>query len=256
MSTLEKISKALAGETLTGLARGAGEAIGYVGAGGDLSDVPQVMKDAIEAQKARTETASQGEKDAYSALSALGLVTNPASQIGMGIDFVKSLPGLVSAIPERAKSYLAGEMEPAGTIAEGGLKRRLMKSGAQAKYALQQRASRIDNAIGSDYQSGANKMARMGLPSPTGGYATDMSRSAVDAITRQQRQALPLEQFSQDQQQFIKYLDAKKLNQPMEYHHYGINRDLVPFYEPQILEQIKTAIPELEQKALVSKRPK
>jgi GNAT superfamily N-acetyltransferase len=143
MSTLEKISKALAGETLTGLARGAGEAIGYVGAGGDFSDVPQVMKDAIEAQKKRLETGSQGEKDAYSALSALGLVSNPASQIGMGIDFVKALPDLVSAIPERARSYMAGEIEPAGTIAESGLKRRLAKGGAQAEFA---RANQLDRA--------------------------------------------------------------------------------------------------------------
>lgn len=143
MSKLEKISKALAGETLTGGARAVGEAIGYVGAGGDLSDVPQVMKDAIEAQKKRLETASQGENDAYSALSALGLVTNPVSQIGMGIDFAKALPDLVSAIPERAKAYMAGEMEPAGTIAESGLKRRLAKGGAQAEFA---KVNQLDRA--------------------------------------------------------------------------------------------------------------
>ena len=143
MSTLEKISKALAGETLTGGARAVGEAIGYVGAGGDFSDVPQVMKDAIEAQKKRLETGSQGEKDAYSALSALGLVTNPVSQIGMGIDFAKALPSLVSAIPERVKAYMAGTPDPAGTIAEGGLKRRLAKGGAQAEFA---RANQLDRA--------------------------------------------------------------------------------------------------------------
>ena len=143
MSTLEKISKALAGETLTGGARAVGEAIGYVGAGGDFSDVPQVMKDAIEAQKKRLETGSQGEKDAYSALSALGLVTNPASQIGMGIDFAKALPDLVSAIPERAKAYMAGTPDPVGTIAESGLKRRLAKGGAQAEFA---KANQLDRA--------------------------------------------------------------------------------------------------------------
>jgi GNAT superfamily N-acetyltransferase len=143
MSTLEKISKALAGETLTGGARAVGEAIGYVGAGGDFSDVPQVMKDAIEAQKKRLETGSQGEKDAYSALSALGLVTNPASQIGMGIDFAKALPDLVSAIPERAKAYMAGTADPVGTIAESGLKRRLAKGGAQAEFA---RTNQLDRA--------------------------------------------------------------------------------------------------------------
>ena len=147
MSTLEKISKALAGETLTGGARAVGEAIGYVGAGGDFSDVPQVMKDAIEAQKKRLETGSQGEKDAYSALSALGLVTNPASQIGMGIDFAKALPDLVSAIPERAKAYMAGTPDPVGTIAESGLKRRLAKGGAQAEFAKANQLERAKNAL-------------------------------------------------------------------------------------------------------------
>jgi GNAT superfamily N-acetyltransferase len=143
LTFLEQLSNALAGETLTGGARAVGEAIGYVGAGGDFSDVPQVMKDAIEAQKKRLETGSQGEKDAYSALSALGLVTNPVSQIGMGIDFAKALPSLVSAIPERVKAYMAGTPDPAGTIAEGGLKRRLAKGGAQAEFA---RANQLKRA--------------------------------------------------------------------------------------------------------------
>ena len=147
MSKLEKISKALAGETLTGGARAVGEAIGYVGAGGDFSDVPQVMKDAIEAQKKRLETGSQGEKDAYSALSALGLVTNPVSQIGMGIDFARALPDLVSAIPERAKAYMAGTPDPLGTIQEGGLKRRLMKGGAQAEFAMKNQLERAKQNI-------------------------------------------------------------------------------------------------------------
>ena len=154
MSELEKISKALAGETLTGGARAVGEAIGYVGAGGDFSDVPQVMKDAIEAQKKRLETGSQGEKDAYSALSALGLVTNPASQIGMGIDFAGAVPGLISAIPERAKAYMAGTPDPVGTIAESGLKRRLAKGGAQAEYA---RGNQLERAK-ANIQARSNRM--------------------------------------------------------------------------------------------------
>ena len=45
MSRLEKISKALAGESLTGAVRGVGEAIGYVGAGGDFADVPEVLRE-------------------------------------------------------------------------------------------------------------------------------------------------------------------------------------------------------------------
>jgi len=161
MSTLEKISKALAGETLTGLARGAGEAIGYVGAGGDFSDVPQVMKDAIEAQKKRLETGSQGEKDAYSALSALGLVTNPASQIGMGIDFAKALPDLVSAIPERAKAYMAGTPDPVGTIAESGLKRRLAKGGAQAEFAKANRMQRVDAKMKPFYETVTESLSKI-----------------------------------------------------------------------------------------------
>ena len=143
MSRLEKISKALAGETLTGAARGVGEAIGYVGAGGDFADVPEVLRDAINEQRKRTELGTQGEKDAYGALSALGLISNPLSQIGAATDFAGALPDLVSAIPERAKAYIAGEPEPVGQIAESGLKRRLAKGGAQAKYA---KANQLERA--------------------------------------------------------------------------------------------------------------
>ena len=143
MSRLEKISKALAGETLTGAARGVGEAIGYVGAGGDFADVPEVLRDAIKEQRKRTELGTQGEKDAYGALSALGLISNPLSQIGAATDFAGALPDLVSAIPERAKAYIAGEPEPVGQIAESGLKRRLAKGGAQAKYA---KANQLERA--------------------------------------------------------------------------------------------------------------
>ena len=103
MSRLEKISKALAGESLTGAVRGVGEAIGYVGAGGDFADVPEVLRDAIKEQRKRTELGTQGEKDAYGALQALGLISNPLSQIGAATDFAGALPDLVSAIPERAK---------------------------------------------------------------------------------------------------------------------------------------------------------
>lgn len=142
MSRLEKISKALAGETLTGAARGVGEAIGYVGAGGDFADVPEVLRDAIKEQRKRTELGTQGEKDAYGALQALGLISNPLSQIGAATDFVGALPDLVSAIPERAKAYIAGEPEPVGQIAESGLKRRLAKGGAQAEYAVENQLRR------------------------------------------------------------------------------------------------------------------
>ena len=147
MSRLEKISKALAGETLTGAARGVGEAIGYVGAGGDFADVPEVLRDAIKEQRKRTELGTQGEKDAYGALQALGLISNPLSQIGAATDFAGALPDLVSAIPERAKAYIAGEPEPVGQIAESGLKRRLAKGGAQAEYAKKNQLERAREAI-------------------------------------------------------------------------------------------------------------
>jgi hypothetical protein len=70
---------------------------------------------------------------------------------------------------------------------------------------------------------------------------------------------LPAEYFNPEMQQFINYLDKKKLNAPMEYHHVdqgATKAKMTPFYEPKMIEQIKEAIPEVFDKSQKTKRPK
>jgi hypothetical protein len=251
LTFLEQLSNALAGQSATSGAKALGEGIGYGFSGGALSDIPDVMREAIESHREKSAIPqSKPKQDALELASALAAMSNPYSAVGHAMDFV-------GATPDMIQYKLSGEPLPTGQVMESGLKRRLAKGGAAAEYALKQRASRIDTGINRDFfQSGSNKMARMGLGGPTGGYATNMSNSAVDAINRETRQALPLDYFSPTDQNILRYLDAKKLNQPMEFHHYGANRNLVPFYEPQMLQNIKKAIPETANKASQSKRPR
>jgi hypothetical protein len=252
LTFLEQLSNALAGQSATSGARALGEGIGYGFSGGALSDIPDVMREAIEEHKQRTANQSKNEQDALEVASGLAAMSNPYSGVGHAMDFV-------NAVPDMIKYKLSDAEAPIGTIAETGLKRRLQKGGAAAEYALKQRASRIDDAIGSEYMRGGQKASRMGLEGPLGGYGDGMSQSAMRAMERTDRQAMPAEYFDPKMQQFINYLDKKKLNAPMEYHHVdqGATRaNMTPFYEPKMIDQIKKAVPDLFEKAQKTKRPK
>ena len=252
LTFLEQLSNALVGQSATSGAKALGEGIGYGFGGGALSDIPDVMREAIEEHKQRTANQSKNEQDALEVASGLAAMSNPYSAVGHAMDFV-------GAVPDMIKYKLSDAEAPIGTIAETGLKRRLQKGGAAAEYALKQRASRIDDAIGSEYMRGGQKASRMGLEGPLGGYGDGMSQSAMRAMERTDRQAMPPEYFDPKMQQFINYLDKKKLNAPMEYHHVdqgATKAKMTPFYEPKMIEQIKEAVPDLFEKAQKTKRPK
>jgi hypothetical protein len=253
LTFLERLSNALAGQSATSGAKALGEGIGYGFSGGALSDIPDVMREAIESHREKSAIPqSKPKQDALELASALAAMSNPVSLAGHAVDFAGAVPSMI-------QQKLSGEPLPTGQVMESGLKRRLAKGGAAAEYALKQRASRIDDAIGSEYMRGGQKASRMGLEGPLGGYGDGMSQSAMRAMERTDRQALPAEYFNPEMQQFINYLDKKKLNAPMEYHHVdqgATKAKMTPFYEPKMIEQIKEAIPEVFDKSQKTKRPK
>ena len=253
LTFLEQLSNALAGQSATSGAKALGEGIGYGFSGGALSDIPDVMREAIESHRENSAMPqSKPKQDALELASALAAMSNPVSLAGHAVDFAGAVPSMI-------QQKLSGEPLPTGEVMQSGLKRRLSKGGAAAEYALKQRASRIDDAIGSEYMRGGQKASRMGLEGPLGGYGDGMSQSAMRAMERTDRQAMPPEYFDPKMQQFINYLDKKKLNAPMEYHHVdqgATKAKMTPFYEPKMIEQIKEAVPDLFEKAQKTKRPK
>ena len=92
LSFLEQLSSAISGQTLTGGARALGEGIGYGAAGGDLGDIPQVMREALDEYNQRAANQSKGEQDALAVASGLAAMSNPYSAIGHGIDFAAAVP--------------------------------------------------------------------------------------------------------------------------------------------------------------------
>jgi hypothetical protein len=253
LTFLEQLSNALAGQSATSGAKALGEGIGYGFSGGALSDIPDVMREAIESHREKSAMPqSKPKQDALELASALAAMSNPVSLAGHAVDFAGAVPSMI-------QQKLSGEPLPTSEVMQSGLKRRLAKGGAAAEYALKQRASRIDDAIGSEYMRGGQKASRMGLEGPLGGYGDGMSQSAMRAMERTDRQSLPAEYFNPEMQQFINYLDKKKLNAPMEYHHVdqgATKAKMTPFYEPKMIEQIKEAMPEVFDKSQKTKRPK
>ena len=128
LSFLEQLSNALAGQTLTGGARALGEGIGYKYHGGAWSDIPDVMREALERHKVKTANQTKNQQDALAVASGLAAMSNPISAVGHGIDFA-------AAVPEMLEYKLSNAEPPIGMIAETGLKRRLQKGGAQADFA-------------------------------------------------------------------------------------------------------------------------
>ncbi|MBM4225304.1 MAG: hypothetical protein FJ167_11090, partial [Gammaproteobacteria bacterium] len=116
---LEKLARSLAGETLSSGAAGLGAGIGYAGAGGQFADIPDVMREEIEAFKRRTQPKSKNEQDAMEVLTALSVLParlNPLGVAGHTIDFVK-------ATPEMVQAKLSGAEPQTGEIMQGGLKK-------------------------------------------------------------------------------------------------------------------------------------
>lgn len=138
LTFLEQLSNALVGQTVTGGARALGEGIGYKYGGGDWSDIPDVMREALERHKVKTANQTKNEQDALAVASGLAAMSNPVSAIGHGVDFA-------AAVPEMLEYKLSDAEPPTGMIAETGLKRRLQKGGAAADYAKSNRMQRIDN---------------------------------------------------------------------------------------------------------------
>lgn len=140
LSFLEQLSGAISGQTLTGGARALGEGIGYGFAGGDVGDIPQVMREALDEYNQRAANQSKGEQDALAVASGLAAMSNPYSAIGHGIDFA-------AAVPEMLQYKLSDAEPPLGMIAETGLKRRLQKGGAQADYAMKNQLERAQQNL-------------------------------------------------------------------------------------------------------------
>ena len=136
LTFLEQLSNALAGQTLTGGARALGEGIGYKYHGGAWSDIPDVMREALERHRVKTANQTKNEQDALAVASGLAAMSNPISAVGHGIDFA-------AAVPEMLEYKLSDAEPPTGMIAETGLKRRLAKGGAQADFA---RANQLQRA--------------------------------------------------------------------------------------------------------------
>ena len=140
LTFLEQLSNALVGQSATSGARALGEGIGYGFGGGALSDIPDVMREAIEEHKQRTANQSKNEQDALEVASGLAAMSNPYSAVGHAMDFV-------GAVPDMIKYKLSDAEAPIGTIAETGLKRRLQKGGAAAEYATQNSLQRSQQLL-------------------------------------------------------------------------------------------------------------
>lgn len=140
LTFLEQLSNALVGQSATAGARALGEGIGYKYQGGALSDIPDVMREAIEEHKQRTANQTKNEQDALAVASGLAAMSNPYSAAGHAMDFV-------GAIPDMLKYKLSDAEAPIGTIAETGLKRRLQKGGAAAEYATQNSLQRSQQLL-------------------------------------------------------------------------------------------------------------
>lgn len=140
LTFLEQLSNALVGQTVTGGARALGEGIGYGVGGGALSDIPDVMREALERHKAKSANQTKNEQDALAVASGLAAMSNPISAVGHGIDFA-------AAVPEMLEYKLSDAEPPTGMIAETGLKRRLQKGGAAADYAMKNQLERAQQNL-------------------------------------------------------------------------------------------------------------
>ena len=140
LTFLEQLSNALAGQSATSGARALGEGIGYGFGGGAFSDIPDVMREAIEEHKQRTANQSKNEQDALAVASGLAAMSNPYSGVGHAMDFV-------GAVPDMIKYKLSDAEPPIGTIAETGLKRRLQKGGPAADFAVANQLERAQANI-------------------------------------------------------------------------------------------------------------
>lgn len=129
LTFLEQLSNALAGQSATSGAKALGEGIGYGFSGGALSDIPDVMREAIEEHKQRTANQPKKTQDALEVVSGLAAMSNPYSAVGHAMDFVGAVPSMI-------QQKLSGEPLPTGQVMEGGLKRRLAKGGAAAEFAM------------------------------------------------------------------------------------------------------------------------
>lgn len=129
LTFLEQLSNALAGQSATSGAKALGEGIGYGYGGGALSDIPDVMREAIEEHKQRTASQSNNQQDAAEVAAGLAAMSNPYSAVGHAMDFV-------GAVPDMIKYKLSDDEAPIGMITQGGLKRRLAKGGAAADFAM------------------------------------------------------------------------------------------------------------------------
>ena len=141
LSWLEQLSNVIAGQSATGGAKALGTGIGYGLSGGALSDIPDVMREAIEKHKAASAAPKpKSERDALELASALAAISNPVSAAGHAMDFLGAAPSMI-------EQRLSGEPLPTGEVMQGGLKRRLAKGGAAAEYALGNQLERARQKI-------------------------------------------------------------------------------------------------------------
>lgn len=136
LTFLEQLSNALAGQSATSGAKALGEGIGYGFSGGALSDIPDVMREAIESHREKSAIPqSKPKQDALELASALAAMSNPVSLAGHAVDFAGAVPSMI-------QQKLSGEPLPTGQVMESGLKRRLAKGGAAADFAMKNQLER------------------------------------------------------------------------------------------------------------------
>lgn len=141
LSFLEQLSNVLAGQSATAGARALGEGIGYGFGGGALSDIPDVMREAVERHKVKSAAPKpKSEQDALELASALAAMSNPVSLAGHAVDFAGAVPSMI-------QQKLSGEPLPTGEVMQGGLKRRLAKGGAAADFAVANQLERAQQNI-------------------------------------------------------------------------------------------------------------
>lgn len=141
LTWLEQLSNVLAGQSATAGAKALGTGIGYGLGGGALSDIPDVMREAVERHKAASMAPKpKSERDALELASALAAMSNPVSLAGHAVDFLGATPSMI-------EQKLSGEPLPTGEVMQSGLKRRLMKGGAAAEYATQNSLQRAQQLL-------------------------------------------------------------------------------------------------------------
>ena len=140
-SLLKKASNTVIGTYPTAGAMSIGAAVEHLLSGGKLEDIPEKMRDAVIQHLSESAPSTTNERDIQELGSGLAAISNVPSAVGHAVDFAASLAKPESE-EERSRKAVRKELgitdeeeSVSREIAQGGLKKRLMKGGAQADFA-------------------------------------------------------------------------------------------------------------------------